>query len=82
MNKKTSPYLPRKILDKFSSLTGISKANISAILGKKRDISKQAALKLGEASLELGYDFTPSDWMFNPEAIKQTLTNPSNEEAA
>jgi len=45
--------------------------------GRKRCIA------LAKASKNLGYDFTESDWMFNPEKIKQTLlSQPTPPEAA
>jgi len=57
---------------------GISPDNLSAIINGHRDISKARSIMFAKACSELGYSFTASDWMFNPEKIKSAINNKAN----
>jgi transcriptional regulator with XRE-family HTH domain len=52
---------------------GITAQHLSYILNQKRHVSVMVAKKLAEISQELGLPFTPEDWVFRPEIIKQHL---------
>lgn len=71
--------IPKNILPKFEKETGIKAKYISAYLSKKDKVmpGRERCLSLEKASKKLGYNFTASDWMFNPEKIKQALINQS-----
>ena len=62
------------IQKKIAQKAGITAQYLSFILNKKREnVSIPVAKKLSEASQELGFAFTPEDWTFRPEIIKQHL---------
>ena len=71
----TQNNLPCGSLKSLSELTGIAVPHLSAYLSGTRPMSKTRSLKLAQASKQLGYDFTASGWMFNPEKIKHALIN-------
>jgi len=77
--------IPNKILPEFEKATGIKARFISAYLSERDPAmpGRKRCIALAKASKNLGYDFTESDWMFNPEKIKQTLlSQPTPPEAA
>ena len=62
------------IQKKIAQKAGITAQYLSFILNRKREnVSISVAKKLSEASQELGFAFTPEDWAFRPEIIKQHL---------
>lgn len=67
--------IPNNILPQFEKETGIKAKVISAYLSDKDPAmpGRKRCIYLSRASKKLGYDFSPSDWMFNPEAIKKTI---------
>lgn len=65
--------VPNNILKRFETVTGISVVLLSDYLAGRRNMSKKRALKLAQASKELGYDFKAENWMFCPEKIKSAL---------
>lgn len=67
--------IPNNILPKFEKLTGIKAKCISAYLSDQDPVKpgRNRCLILADASETLGFDFTASDWMFNPEKIKEVL---------
>jgi len=67
--------LPNGILPQFERKTGIQAKFISAYLSDKDPVKpgRKRCIILARASVELGYNFTASDWMFNPEKIKAAL---------
>ncbi len=69
--------IPKNILPQFEQETGIKAKVISAYLSDKDPAmpGRKRCISLAQASKKLGYDFSASDWMFKPEAIKQTLIN-------
>ncbi|WP_320043215.1 hypothetical protein [uncultured Desulfobacter sp.] len=69
--------IPNNILPKFEKETGIKAKFISAYLSEKDKVmpGRKRCLSLEKASQKLGYNFTASDWMFNPDKIKQALIN-------
>lgn len=69
--------LPNNILPKFEQKTGIRAKFISAYLSNIDPVrpGRERCILLAKASVDLGYDFTASDWMFNPQKIKTALSN-------
>ena len=69
--------IPNKILPEFEKATGIKARFISAYLSDRDPAmpGRKRCIALAKASKNLGYNFTASDWMFNPEKIKQALIN-------
>ena len=65
----------KKITQKeIARMAGITEIYLSFILNQKRNnISVPLAKKLAEISQELGLPFTPEDWIFRTEIIKQHL---------
>ena len=77
----TMKRIPNNILPKFEEKTGIPARYISAYLGDGPvNPGRERCRVLAKASRELGYDFSESDWMFNPEKIKQALLNQDTQE--
>ena len=76
--------IPNKILPEFEKATGIKARFISAYLseGDPAMPGRKRCMALAKASKKLGYNFTASDWMFDPEKIKQALINQTPPEAA
>jgi len=80
--------IPNNILPEFEKKTGIRAKFISAYLSNVDPVrpGRKRCVLLADASRELGYDFSASDWMFNPEKIKADLisvdsnSNPSKEQ--
>jgi hypothetical protein len=71
----TMKRIPKNILPMFEKTSGIKVKFISAYLRAKNPVSpgKNRCIRLELASHALGYDFTASDWMFNPSKIKAAL---------
>ncbi len=67
--------IANNILKQFEKVTGISTILLCDYLAGRRNMSKQRAIILAEASKRLGYNFTAADWMFHPKKIKTTLIN-------
>ncbi len=64
--------------------TGIKARVISAYLNERDPAmpGRARCLVLEKASKELGYNFSASDWMFNPEKIRKTLIDQTKHDAA
>ncbi|MFH0960031.1 MAG: hypothetical protein V1897_15165 [Pseudomonadota bacterium] len=71
--------IPKNILPKFEKQSGIKAKFISAYLSAKDPVcpGRKRCIRLAQASLALGYNFTASDWMFNPDKIKSALMGES-----
>ena len=71
----TKYRLPDGTLKSFQEITQIPVSHISAYLSGNRIMSQKRSFVLEKASQELGYNFTATDWMFNPQKIKAALSN-------
>ncbi len=60
-------------LKKLEALTGIPPYTVSSYLSEKKDMSKKRAIELSEAGKQMGLNFSPADWMFQPQKIRKSL---------
>lgn len=76
--------IPKNILPLFEKETGIKAKVISAYLSEKDPAmpGRERCISLANASKKIGYDFSASDWMFNPGKIREALLNQPKENAA
>jgi hypothetical protein len=80
--EKPMKRIPNKILPALEKYSGIKAKDISAYLSRRVSPGRKRCLRLEKASQALGYDFTASDWMFNPAKIKAALCSKDTNSSA